>query len=76
MQIKQEIERTTERRAELWHALSQAHEQSLTAELRQVEERLAELWEAQRVARAQLRFGERELIIARARAEERIDRAA
>ena len=37
---------------------------------------LAELWDEYRAERARVRFGERELIIARARHEERLERAA
>jgi hypothetical protein len=41
-----------------------------------VEERLEELWQEQRQLRAQLRWGDRQKIIARARAEERLERHA
>ena len=41
-----------------------------------LEERIAELWDEQRAARATLRNGDRELIIQRARQEERLSRAA
>ncbi len=37
---------------------------------------LAELWDAYRAERARVRFGERDIIIARARHEERLERAA
>lgn len=74
--IRVEIERLTERRAELLRALSQGHDVLVAAEHRQLEERIAELWEEHRVARAFERFGDREQIIQRARAEERLDRAA
>jgi hypothetical protein len=75
-EIRQEIERATERRAELWHALSEGHDSTLVDELKQVDARLAGLWDEHREARAQLRFGERESIIKRARTEERLSRAA
>jgi hypothetical protein len=74
--IKTEIDRLTERRAELFHQLSEEHEPELAAEHQQIEEQLADLWEEQRIERARLRFGEREEIIHRARAEERLERAA
>jgi hypothetical protein len=75
-QIRLEIERATERRAELWHALSEGHDPVLVDELKRVDERISSLWDEHRSARAQLRFGERDTIIKRARTEERLSRAA
>jgi hypothetical protein len=75
-QIRQEIERATERRSELWHALSEGHDPALVAELKDVDARIASLWDQHRAARAELRFGERESIIKRARTDERLSRAA
>ena len=75
-QIRTEIERLTEQRAELFHRLSEAHDPALAAEHKELDERIAQLWEEHRVERARLRFGERDEIIHRARAEERLDRAA
>ncbi len=74
--IRTDIEQLTERRSELLHDLSQGHDVVLAAEHRDVEERIAALWDEHRMARAELRWGDRELIIKRARAHERLDRAA
>jgi hypothetical protein len=74
--IKLEIERATERRAELYHLLSQGHDVALRAELKELEERIADLWDEQREARVRLRFGDRDVIVKRARLEERLERAA
>jgi hypothetical protein len=74
--IRVEIEQATQRRAELWHALSEGHDPDLAAELEQLNENLETLWDEHRETRARLRFGEREEIIRRARAEERLNRAA
>jgi hypothetical protein len=74
--IRSAIESLTEQRSELLQALSQGHDPALVAEHQRVEDELAQLWEEQRIARARLRFGERETILQRARAEERLDRAA
>ncbi len=74
--IRTEIEELTERRAELLHELAQGHDAVLAAEHQRLEDRLAELWDEQRIARAQRRWGDRDLIIKRARAEERLERAA
>ena len=74
--IRREIDRATERRTELWHQLSQAHDPAASAELAELNGRIEKLWDEQRETRARLRFGEREKIVARARAEERLSRAA
>jgi hypothetical protein len=74
--IKLEIERATERRAELLHVLAEGHDAAVAAEHAQVEEEIARLWDEYRAARVQERFGDRDLIIKRARLEERLERAA
>ena len=74
--IHREIDELSERRVDLWHRLSEGHDAALQAEVRQVEDRLEELWDEQRQLRAQLRWGDRQKIIARARAEERLERHA
>jgi hypothetical protein len=75
-EIRAEIERASEERADLLHRLSTGHDVVLAAELRTLDDRIAQLWEEHRQARAQARFGDRDAIIRRARLEERIDRAA
>jgi len=74
--VRLEIERATERRAELWHLLSEGRDAVLAAELKELEERIARLWDEHRSLRAQARFGDRDEIIRRARHEERLARAA
>jgi hypothetical protein len=74
--IKLDIERATERRAELYHALSQGHDVVLAAELKELEAEIATLWIQHREARVRNRFGDRDRIIKRARLEERLERAA
>jgi uncharacterized small protein (DUF1192 family) len=75
-EIRTEIERLTEERSELLHKLSQGHDALLAIEHKEIEERIAGLWDEHRTARAELRWGDRDVIIKRARAEERLDRAA
>jgi len=75
-EIHSEIDRESERRIELWHLLSETHDPTLRAELKQLEARLDHLWDEHRAARAEIRWGERERIVARARQEERLERAA
>jgi hypothetical protein len=75
-EIRAEIERASEERADLLHRLSEGHDVVLAAELRKLDDRIAQLWDEHRQARAQARHGDRDAIIRRARLEERIDRAA
>lgn len=75
-EIHLEIDRESERRADLWRSLAQGHDATVAAELKRIDERLAELWDEHRSTRARLRFGDRDRIIHRARAEERLERAA
>jgi len=75
-EIHQEIEQTSERRAELWHILSQRFDPEAAAELKSLSQRLEQLWDEERTLKAELRFGDRDHIVARARVEERLERAA
>jgi hypothetical protein len=75
-QIHTEIEQTSERRTELWHALSQGYNPDAAAELKRLTDRLDHLWDEERALKATLRFGDRDHIVARARVEERLERAA
>lgn len=74
--IKQEIDALSERRIEVMRALSQGFDAKLAAEHQELEEQIAHLWEEQRTVRAMLRFGDRDVIIQKARQEERLSRAA
>ena len=74
--VQRPLDELSERRVDLWHKLSEGHDTALKAEVHAVEERLEELWQEQRQLRAQLRWGDRQKIIARARAEERLERHA
>jgi hypothetical protein len=75
-EIHKEIEQTSERRTELWRILSQGHDPEAAQELKSLSERLDRLWDEERTLRAELRFGDRDHIVARARVEERLERAA
>ncbi len=75
-EIHAEIDRLSELRAELWRNLGEQYDAATAAELKVLDARLDELWDENRARRAQLRFGDRERIIQRARAEDRLDRAA
>ena len=74
--IRLEIERATDRRAELLHVLAEGHDAAAAAEHAEVEDAIARLWDEYRQARVRGRFGDRDVIIKRARLEERLERAA
>ena len=74
-EIHADIDRASDRRAELWRGLAEGHDNDLGGELKQLDERLSALWEEHRQVRARLRFGDRERIVSRARAEERLERS-
>ncbi len=71
-----EIERRSEHRADLRHTLSEGYDAAVVAEIKRVDAELEQLWENVRAVRARLRFGDRDAIVARARIEERLERAA
>jgi hypothetical protein len=74
--IKNEIESLSDRRSDVLQKLSEGHNPDLAAEHKQLDEQIAKLWDEQRTMRATIRFGDRNLIIQRARHEERLSRAA
>lgn len=75
-QIHTEIEKVSEDRQVLWQQLSEGLDTSVQTQIKELDERLQALWQSLRVEKARLRFGEREEIVRRARAEERLERAA
>lgn len=75
-QIHDQIEQLSEERQCLWLRLSEGLDPSVKDEIKELDERLQQLWQELRMEKARLRFGEREDIVRRARAEERLDRAA
>jgi DNA-binding transcriptional regulator GbsR (MarR family) len=75
-QIHDTIEQLSEERQELWHRLADGLDPAVKSEIKDIDTRLEELWQALRMEKARLRFGEREEIVRRARAEERLERAA
>ena len=75
-EIHEEIENLSEQRVELWHQLSTEHDPQIREEIRRIDGALDGLWDEQRALRARVRFGDRAQIVARARVEERLERAA
>ena len=73
--IKNELAEATERRTELWKRLSGAGaDTELSAEIAALSARIEALWQEARTAKTRTRFGGQEAIIARARADERLER--
>ena len=75
-EIHQEIERLSEERAALWQQLSAEYDSAIVAEIHRLDAELDGLWDEHRSLRARVRFGDRNQIVARARVEERLERAA
>ncbi len=75
-EIHDQIEELSEKRQALWHRLSEGLDPGVKTEIKELDARLEDLWEALRTEKARIRFGEREEIVRRARAEERLERAA
>ena len=75
-EIHQEIDRKSAERTELWHRLSEAYDAEIVADIRRIDAELDLLWDEHRALRARVRFGDRDSIVARARVEERLERAA
>ena len=74
--IHVEIDELSERRVELWNSLSEGRDPAVIDEIKSIDDQLETLWAELRQERARIRFGERPEIVRRARAEERLERAA
>ena len=73
--IKRELDAAAARRSELWKRLSEiGADEATSTEVAELSERIESLYNEARIVRSRARFGEQEAIIARARAEERLDR--
>jgi hypothetical protein len=72
--IREELDRITEERAELWGDLSMQHDFEKSARAAELSDLIEDLWTELRRSQAHARFGPADEIIARARAEDRLDR--
>ena len=70
------VDSLSDRRATVLKKLSEGHNPELTAEHKDLDAKIAELLDEQRALRVTIRFGDRDLIIQRARHEERLCRTA
>jgi hypothetical protein len=72
--IRKDLERAVERRAELWHELADGVDAVKSAEAAELSAQIDDLWAEARALRALGRWGPSDQIRARARAEERLER--
>jgi hypothetical protein len=72
-EIRQELARLTDERTLLWKELSEGHDGRAAARVQQLNDAIDALWLELRRSRNELRYGPQDQIIARARAEARID---
>jgi len=73
-EIQRELEEAVDRRAALWKHLSTSHDPDTAAQVERLSELIEALWAEARAARTRARFGPKDEIIARARADERLER--
>ena len=73
-EIQRQIDDASERRSELRSLLSAGRDAAIVEEIHELDARLESLWGEHRALKATLRWGDREKIVARARAEERLER--
>ena len=73
-EIRAELDEAVDRRAEIWHQLGDGVDPEKSAEVKRLSSLIEELWAEARAVEARDRFGAPELIHARARAEERLER--
>ena len=73
-EIRDELDRAVDRRAELWHELGEGVDPAKSAEAAELSQKIDELWAEARALKAYSTFGPSDAIRARARAEERLER--
>jgi hypothetical protein len=73
-EIRTDLERATERRAELWEDLGHGRDEAKSAEAARLSGLIDDLWTELRTVKARQRWGDPALIQRRARAEERLER--
>jgi hypothetical protein len=74
--IHKQIDELSELRGNLWRSLAGRRDPQVMDEIKRLDGNLQTLWDSHRAERARIRFGERDEIVRKARAEDRLDRAA
>ena len=72
--VREELEQTTGRRAELWREHGDSSDLRVAADVDRLSRRIEALWDEARMLTAEIRHGARADIIARARQTERVER--
>lgn len=73
-EIQEELDASSERRTWLWESLSENSDDQTRSTIEELNKQIDSLWQELRAAKAFMRTGPRDVIIARARAEDRFDR--
>jgi hypothetical protein len=73
-EIRSDLDEAVDRRAEIWHELGDGIDPAKSAEVKRLSGLIEDLWAEARATQARNRFGAPELIHARARTEERLER--
>lgn len=73
-EIRDELDRATARRAQLWAELARGRDEESAAELALLSARIAELWQELRTTQVRERFGSPEPILERAERDRRLER--
>jgi hypothetical protein len=73
-EIQRELDDAVERRSRLWEELGAGYDAQKSGEAARLSDRISELWAEARRTRAYERFGPSDVIIGRARVEERLER--
>jgi hypothetical protein len=73
-EIRAELDEAVDRRAEIWHELGDGVDPAKSAEVKRLSGLIYDLWNEAATTEARNRFDAPELIQARARAEERLER--
>jgi hypothetical protein len=73
-EIRDELDRATARRTELWQRLARGRDDESASELERLNARIAELWEELRTTQVRERFGSPEPILQRADRDRRLER--
>lgn len=73
-EIRVDLDEATERRSELWRALSADRDGQAAAELARLNARIDTLWDELRTTRTRARFGPADAIVRRADRDKRLER--
>jgi hypothetical protein len=73
-EIRDDLDRATERRTKVWATLARGHDAESASELVELNACIAELWDELRTTQVRERFGSPEPILQRAERDRRLER--